>query len=102
MFRTGILKYFDTILCGADPENAKDDPKSFERACRILGTPKEETFVFDDSLYAIRTAASAGFPCIAMRGEKHSPEAVAELEELTEFCVSDFRDLLDELQGPNA
>ncbi len=102
MIRTGILKYFDAILCGADPENAKDDPKSFEHACEVLGTPKEETVVFEDSLYAIRTASSAGFPCIAMKGEKHSPETVAELKDLTEYCVSDFRDLLEELQGPNA
>ena len=100
LFRTGILKYFDVILCGSDPENAKDNPKSFEHAREVLGTPKEETVVFEDSLYAIRTATSAGFPCIAMTGEKHTPEVRSELEELTEFCVTDYRDILKELEGP--
>ncbi|MBQ8084339.1 MAG: HAD family phosphatase [Clostridia bacterium] len=97
LFRTGLLRYFDVFLCGSDPKNAKDDPKAFENARAILGTPKEETVVFEDSLYAIETAHSAGFPCIAMKGEKHSPETVKKLEELTEFCVSDFRDILDQL-----
>lgn len=97
LFRLGILKYFDIILCGSDPENAKDDPKAFEHARELLGTPKEETVVFEDSLYAIQTARAAGFPCIAVTNEKHTPETVEQLKDLTEFCVTDFRDILDQL-----
>ncbi len=102
MRRTGILKYFDIILVGSDPENAKDNPKAFENARKVLGTPKEETVVFEDSLYAVRTARSAGFPCIVMLGEKHTPEEVEEFRQLTEFAVTDFHDILSELEGPNA
>lgn len=98
LFRLGILRYFDIILCGSDRENAKDDPKAFEHACELLGTPKEETYVFEDSLYAIQTARSAGFPCIAITNEKHSPETIAAMKELTEFCVSDYGDIIDELK----
>lgn len=93
LLRLGILKYFDIILCGSDPENAKDNPKAFEHARELLGTPKENTYVFEDSLYAIQTARSAGFPCIGVTNEKHSPETVAAMKELTEFCVSDFGDI---------
>lgn len=100
MRRTGILKYFDVILCGSDPENAKDNPKAFENACKVLGTPKEETFVFEDSLYATQTARSAGFPCVVMLGEKHTPEEVAAFKELGAFAVTDFKDILGDLQGP--
>lgn len=98
LLRTGLLPYFDIFLCGSDPENAKDNPKAFENARTILGTPKEETFVFEDSLYAIETARSAGFPCVAIKGEKHTPETIEKLETITEFCVSDFRDILDQLK----
>ena len=56
----------------------------------------------DDSLYAIRTAASAGFPCVAVVDGEETPEVRAELEELALFCVSDFHELLDKLEGPNA
>ncbi len=91
--RTGVLKYFDVILCGTDPENAKSNPKAFEHARELLGTPKEETYVFEDSLYAIQTASSAGFPCIAITNEKHSEERIAQFKELTEYCVSDYGDL---------
>ena len=101
LLRTGILRYFDSIFCGKDAENAKDNPRSFEKARDRLGTPKEETVVFDDSLYAIRTARSAGFQCVAVVDGTEPPEVRAELEELALFCVSDFRDLLDKLEGPN-
>ena len=59
------------------------------------------TDTFDDSLYAIRTARSAGFQCVAVVDGTEPPEVRAELEELALFCVSDFRDLLDKLEGPN-
>lgn len=98
LFRLGMLRYFDVIFCGSDPENAKDNPKAFENACKALGTPKEETVVFEDSLYAIRTARSAGFPCVAVKGEKHSPETVRELTELCEFVISDYAELDGKLE----
>ncbi len=100
--RLGILKYFDSIRCGSDPENAKSNPKSFENALAALGTPKEETFVFEDSLYAIETATAAGFKCIAMQSAKHSPETVARFHELCEYVVTDYTELLDILEGPKA
>lgn len=93
LFRLGVLRYFDIILCGSDPENAKDNPKSFEHARELLGTPKEETYVFEDSVYAIQTARSAGFPCIAVTNPKHSPETVQKLRDLTEYCITDFNEL---------
>lgn len=101
LFRTGVLKYFDSIFCGKDAENAKDNPMSFERARQRLGTPKDETIVFDDSVYALRTARAAGFKCVAVLNGDETPEELAELKELAEFCVSDFTDLLDKLEGPN-
>ena len=101
LFRTGILKYFDSIFCGKDAENAKDNPMSFERARQRLGTPKDETIVFDDSVYALRTARAAGFKCVAVLNGDETPEELAELKELAEFCVSDFTDLLDKLEGTN-
>ena len=42
LLRLGIYHYFDAILYGTDPENAKDSPRAFEHACEVLGTPKEE------------------------------------------------------------
>ena len=102
LLRTGILRYFDSIFCGKDAENAKDNPRSFEKALERLGTPKEETLVFDDSLYAIETATAAGFKCIAMQSAKHSPETIARFHELCEYVVTDYTELLDILEGPKA
>lgn len=90
------LHYFDEFLCGSDPENAKDSPRAFEHACEVLGTPKDETVVFEDSVYAIRTAKEADFPVVAMY-DKHNDDYVGELKEISDFYVTDYRDILPEL-----
>lgn len=96
LIRNGVYRYFDVILCGSDPENAKDNPKAFENARKILGTPKEETFVFEDSLYAISTAKEAGFPVAAMYDSHEAqPE---ELKRISDFYVNDFNELLPNLE----
>ena len=95
LIRLRCNKYFDIILGGSDYDNAKDNPKSFENACKVLGTPKEETVVFEDSLYAVRTAKSAGFPVIAMKDDNEpDPET---LKQLADIYTDDFKKILDQL-----
>ena len=49
----------------------------YEEALALLGTVKEETFVFEDALYALKTAKTAGFPTV---GVKDPSSAVQERE----------------------
>lgn len=64
--RHGLRKYFRAILSCADIGKGKEEPDIFEEALRVLGTPKEETFVFEDSYVALETAAKAGFPTVGI------------------------------------
>lgn len=90
-----VYRYFDLILEGSDPANAKDDPKAFENACRALGTPKEQTVVFEDSVYAIQNAKAAGFRVIGMdNGRDADRDRIADL---ADAYVKDYRDILDQL-----
>ncbi|MCI8918748.1 MAG: HAD family phosphatase [Eubacterium sp.] len=59
--RCGVLHYFDGLFTCSEVGHGKDEPHIFEAALRFLGTPKAETAVFDDALYAVRTAKEAGF-----------------------------------------
>lgn len=67
--RTGILKYFSRIFTCTEVGAGKDEPTIFLRALDFLGTNKQETLVFEDALYAIKTAKAEGFPVVALYDE---------------------------------
>ena len=92
--RCGVLSYFERIFTCTEVGHGKDGPQIFETALRFLGTRKEETPVFDDALYAIRTAKRAGFPVIAVYDSHENAQteirALSDfyLEDLTHFCLA--------------
>ncbi len=59
--RCGIDRYIDTFISCADVGKGKEEPDVFLEALKHLGTPKEETCVFEDSYVALKTASDAGF-----------------------------------------
>lgn len=78
--RCGVLPYFEEVFTCSEVCHGKDEPDIFEAALRFLGTAKEETAVFEDALYAARTAKKAGFHVVAVcdqSAEKHWNELAA-------------------------
>lgn len=59
--RNGILSYFSGIITCTETGCGKDRPEIFHKALKLLGTAKEETAVFEDAHYAVKTAREAGF-----------------------------------------
>lgn len=59
----GMLGLFDDVLCTAEVRDGrdKDFPDVYLAACERLGTPMEETWVFEDAPFAVRSARRAGF-----------------------------------------
>ena len=64
--RCGLEKYFCRIFSCGDIGKGKDHPDIFRAAQEFLGTAPEETWVFEDSLTAIRTADSIGMPTVGI------------------------------------
>ena len=59
--RLGIEKYFSRIFTSGEVGAGKREPKIYQVALEYLGTDKETTYVFEDAIYAMRTAYGAGF-----------------------------------------
>jgi HAD superfamily hydrolase (TIGR01509 family) len=59
--RNGLLDNFEKIFTSAETGSSKHSPKIYDDAASFMGTDPEETFVFEDSLYALKTAAAAGY-----------------------------------------
>ena len=86
--RCGVLSCFGEIFTCNEVGHGKDEPDIFEEALRFLGTEKAETVVFDDALYAVRTAKEAGFP-VAVIYDSHEKNQEG-LRVLADFYIEDF------------
>ena len=60
--RTGLGAYFSAIFTCTEVGAGKGQPDVYEAALAHLGTPRAQTWVFEDSLFAMETARAAGFP----------------------------------------
>lgn len=84
--RTGIVKYFDTIVDGNHVTKAKPDPEVFVLGAQRLGVEPSKCIVFEDSVAGIEAAHIAGMGCIGIGDAENLPNAkivVAGLEQVT-------------------
>lgn len=79
--RNGIREYFSEIFTCSGVGAGKDTPVIYDVALEHLGTPKENTFIFEDALYAIETANKAGYNIVGINdiSEKADPDEVKKL-----------------------
>ena len=77
-----IAGYFKKVLTCPEEETTKADPLIFNMAAELMGTSPEDTWVFEDGLYAIRTAKEAGFRTVAV----YDPISESDWEGLKELA----------------
>lgn len=61
-----LSQYFPHILSCADIGKGKEEPDVYLKALECIGTQKEETCVFEDSLIAIQTAHKLGLKTVGI------------------------------------
>lgn len=89
--RWGVDGYFTHILTCGQVGHGKDEPNIYEEALASLGTEKSRTLVFEDALYAVRTAKAAGFPVVGIY-DSHE-EYTGEVQALADFYLTSFTQL---------
>ena len=62
----GLLQYFDELVFAGDVGRGKEHPDVYVAAQQRLGTAREDTWVFEDAPFGIRSAARVGFPVVAL------------------------------------
>ena len=92
--QAGISHHFPRILTSAEVGgNKATSPEIFERAMELLGGSKEDTVIFEDSFYAVRTATNAGFRCVGI-ADADSLKSREGLRALCERFVHSFMELM--------
>lgn len=72
--RNGMLEYLDKIFTNAEVGVSKHSPDIFNLAAEYMGTAPDETLVFEDSLYALKTAKAAGYIAVGVYDAKGEPD----------------------------
>lgn len=96
--RCGVLDAFDFILTTTEVGESKYSPKIYNMCAAGLGAQPSETLVFEDSLYALKTAGEAGFHTVGVFdsfGESNH-QGMQENSEIYLKKLSDFADLWKE------
>lgn len=65
-YKSGIGKYFLKVLLCEEVGTGKEMPDVFLAAAKVLGERVCDTWIFEDSLTAIETAAKAGFHTVGI------------------------------------
>ncbi len=61
LIKCGIRDYFSEIFTCGELKTSKNFPDIFEKSLSFLGTEKTDTVIFEDAIYAVKTAKQAGF-----------------------------------------
>lgn len=87
--RLGVLPCFDFLLSCESVGVGKNSPPVFLEAIRRLGAEVSETAVYEDALYAVRTAKNAGFHVVGVFDASADWEAVRSIADETIFNWED-------------
>ena len=71
--RLGVAHYFSFLLSCETVGTGKSRPDVYWEAANRLGARPEEISVYEDALYAAKTAKQAGFYTIAVRDDSNQP-----------------------------
>ena len=91
--RNGLLGYIEKIYTTSEVSVSKHSPDIYNLAADFLKTKSEETLVFEDSLYALKTAKEAGFVTVGVFDEKGESNQ-AELENQADLYLKKLDDFI--------
>lgn len=91
--RLGVLDQFDFVLSCEMVGVSKERPDLYLLAAQRLGALPQETAVFEDALFAARTAKNAGFYTVGVYDSSYA-DSWPELQALAHETITDWREAL--------
>ncbi len=88
--RLEISKYFSKVFTGTDFGAGKTSPEIYRAAHFYLGTLKKETCVYEDALYAAKTAKADGFFIVGVQ-DLYEPNQ-ERLKTISDVYIKDYTD----------
>ncbi|MBE6751290.1 MAG: HAD family phosphatase [Ruminococcaceae bacterium] len=86
-----MLHYFEEIYSTYTVGASKTEPKVYDVVLNELGTEKQTTWIFEDALYAAKTAKKAGYNVVGIY-DKSEP-CQEELKNLVDIYIHNYSEL---------
>jgi putative hydrolase of the HAD superfamily len=93
--KTGIGKYFDSVITSNEIGSPKEDIEFWEKAEARLKFDKSKTLFVDDTEAILHTARKYGIKYILLKGRASSKEEPSRSDEFP--YITDFNELLEDL-----
>ncbi|MBQ6373678.1 MAG: HAD family phosphatase [Clostridia bacterium] len=91
--RLGILEYFDFVTDNYEMPIMKSDPSFFVNVLERLGAGPERCWVFEDALYAMKTAKACGIHVCAIEDEAQRADREA-IREISDVYIKSYAELM--------
>jgi len=96
--RLNADKYFEFILTCSEAGIGKDDPGFFQITLNKLKTSAHDTIVFEDALYAIKSAKESGLYVVAVY-DKSADMDQQDIKAIADLYLTTYKDLnLDDIR----
>lgn len=89
--RNGVLGYFEFVLSCGETGGGKDSPDFFTAALEKLGTDKDKTVVYEDALYAVKSAKQAGLYVVGVNDISAAADAEKISRAADEYYAAGFQ-----------
>jgi HAD superfamily hydrolase (TIGR01509 family) len=86
-----MLHYFQEIYSTYTVGASKTEPRVYDVVLEKLGTEKDTTWIFEDALYAAKTAKTSGYNVVGIY-DKSEPEQEA-LKNLVDIYIENYSEL---------
>ena len=86
-----MLHYFEEIYSTYTVGASKTEPKVYDVVLNELGTEKETTWIFEDALYAAKTAKKAGYNVVGIYDKSELEQD--ELKNLVDIYIHNYSEL---------
>lgn len=86
-----MLHYFEEIYSTYTVGASKTEPKVYDVVLNELGTDKETTWIFEDALYAAKTAKKAGYNVVGIYDKSELEQE--ELKKLVDIYIHNYSEL---------
>ena len=87
-----MLKYFSSIYSTYTVGAHKSDPKVYDAVRNELGVEKDYTWVFEDALYAAKTAKTNGYMVVGIYDKSERNQQ--ELKEIADIYIGDYNEII--------
>ena len=98
--RNGMLKYLDRIFTNSEVGVSKHSPDIYNMAAKYMGTKPEETLVFEDSLYALKTAVAAGYVTVGVYDADGETDQEG-MKNSGDYYITEMKDTGDGFPSPH-